>query len=132
MPYYAQINSEGVVCAVSELSGEETSPNLIPIDGLIAPLLGCKYENGQFLPPPPPPRIVSKVDMLTKRFTMVEFTGIVTASKTDPAVEAWKIIFESAVTIDLDSQNTKDGMALLVSKNLLTQARANEILNGPV
>ena len=93
---------------------------------------GYTYENGVFFPPPPPPRIVTKVDMLTKRFTMAEFTGIVTASKTDPAVEAWMIIFESAATIDLDSQNTKDGIAMLVSKNLLTQARADEILNGPI
>ena len=93
---------------------------------------GYTYENGVFSPPPPPPRIVTKVDMLTKRFTMAEFTGIVTASKTDPEVEAWMIIFESAATIDLDSQNTKDGIAMLVSKNLLTQARADEILNGPI
>lgn len=35
-------------------------------------------------------------------------------------------------TIDLENQRTKDGVANLVSKNLLTQARADEILTAPV
>jgi hypothetical protein len=35
-------------------------------------------------------------------------------------------------SIDLDNQRTKDGVANLVSKNLLTQARADEILTAPV
>lgn len=132
MPYYAQLNADGIVCAVSELAGQSFLPNMVSVTSMDSSLLGYKYENGVFSPPPPPPRIVTKVDMLTKRFTMAEFIGIVTASKTDPEVEAWMIIFESAATIDLDSQNTKDGIAMLVSKNLLTQARADEILNGPI
>ncbi len=82
--------------------------------------------------PPPPPCIITKVAMLTSRFTNAEFVGILTAAKTDPAIEAWKYVFDAASTIDLDAQNTRDGMALLVSKNLLTQARADAILNDPV
>jgi hypothetical protein len=83
-------------------------------------------------PAPPEPRIITKVAMLTRRLTQAEFVGILTAAKTDVAIEAWKYVFDAANTIDLDSQNTKDGMALLVSKKLLTQARADEILNTPV
>jgi hypothetical protein len=37
-----------------------------------------------------------------------------------------------STTIDLDNQRTKDGVQNLVGKNLLTQARADEILNAPV
>lgn len=77
-------------------------------------------------------RIITKVAMLTRRLTQAEFVGILTAAKADVAIEAWKYVFDAASTIDLDSQNTKDGMALLVSKNLLTQARADAILNDPV
>jgi hypothetical protein len=78
------------------------------------------------------PRIITKVAMLTNRLRTAEFVGILQASKVDVAIEAWKYVFDSAATIDLDSQNTKEGMALLVFKGLLTQARADEILNAPV
>lgn len=92
------------------------------------------YDGQDFTPPAPPPevRIITKVAMLTKRLTTAEFVGILTASKTDPAIEAWKYVFDAATQVDLDSQNTRDGMALLVAKGLLTQARADAILNAPV
>jgi hypothetical protein len=82
--------------------------------------------------PPPEPRIITKVAMLTRRLTQAEFVGILVAAKTDPAIEAWKYVFDAASQVDLDSQNTRDGMALLVSKKLLTQARADAILEAPV
>lgn len=84
------------------------------------------------VPVPPEPRIITKVAMLTKRLTTAEFVGILTAAKTDPAIEAWKYVFDAATQVDLDSQNTKDGMSLLVAKGLLTQARADAILTAPV
>lgn len=95
---------------------------------------GYTYDGQDFTPPAPPPevRIITKVAMLTKRLTTAEFVGILTASKTDPAIEAWKYVFDAATQVDLDSQNTRDGMALLVAKGLLTQARADAILNAPV
>jgi hypothetical protein len=82
--------------------------------------------------PPRPPRIITKVAMLTRRLTQAEFVGILVAAKTDPAIEAWKYVFDAASQVDLDSQNTRDGMALLVSKKLLRQARADAILEAPV
>jgi hypothetical protein len=105
------------------------------------PGIGWGYKDGAFTPPPAPPappppppapRVITKVSMLTRRLTQAEFVGILTAAKTDVAIEAWKYVFDAASTIDLDGQNTKDGMALLVGKKLLTQARADEILNAPV
>lgn len=76
--------------------------------------------------------IVTKIAFLTTRLTVQEFTGILVAAKTDPVIEAWKYIFDLATQVDLDSQNTKDGMALLVAKGLLTQERADAILSSPV
>lgn len=96
---------------------------------------GWSYTQGAFAPPPPPPlppNIITKVAMLTRRLTTAEFVKILTAAKSDPAIEAWKYVFDAASQVDLDSQNTKDGMALLVAKGLLTQARADAILTAPV
>jgi hypothetical protein len=81
--------------------------------------------------PAPPPPVITKIAMLT-RLTDAEYVGILTAAKTDVTVEAWKTKFDAAGTINLDDQRTKDGIALLVTKNLLTQARADAILTDPV
>lgn len=40
MPYYAQLNDAGIVCAVSELASEVDAAHLVPIDGLHSELLG--------------------------------------------------------------------------------------------
>lgn len=81
--------------------------------------------------PPPPPPIITKIAMLT-RLTDAEYVGILAAAKTDVEIEGWLGRFNAANTINLDDQRTKDGIALLVTKNLLTQARATAILTDPV
>lgn len=81
--------------------------------------------------PPAPPPIITKVAMIT-RFTDAEFVGILTAAKTDVEIEGWYARFNAASTINLDDQRTKDGIGLLVSKNLLTQERAVTILTALV
>lgn len=81
--------------------------------------------------PPPPPPIITKV-AFRFRLTDAEYVGILSAAKTDIEVAAWVETFNMSVTIDLDNQRTKDGVQNLVGKNLLTQDRADEILNAPV
>ena len=81
--------------------------------------------------PPPLPNIITK-EAFRLRFTNPEYTGIVVSSKTDAEVQAWYDTYNTFTKFDLDSQDTKDGIADLVSKNLLTQLRANEILAVPV
>lgn len=66
------------------------------------------------------------------RFTDAEYVGIITASKTDPEVQAWYDTFNMASSIDLSDPRTKTGLDNLVNKNLLTQARADQILTSPV
>jgi len=93
-------------------------------------------ETGQFsMPPVPPfiepPKIISKV-AFRFRMTDAEYVGVLSAAKTDVEVAAWVETFNMVSQIDLDNQRTKDGVANLVSKNLLTQARADEILTAPV
>lgn len=96
-----------------------------------------RYENGQFSPPPAPPPPPPLPNVITKvafrfRMTDTEYVGVINAAKTDVEVAAWVETFNMVSQIDLDNQRTKDGVENLVSKNLLTQARATEILTAPV
>ena len=126
-----------VVNAVVIAEGElETGTGEVWIDltGVTPePARDWTYINGAFAPPVPPsfPNIISKA-AFRFRLTDSEYVGILNAAKTDTEVQAWHETFNMVATIDLDSQRTKDGVANLVSKNLLTQARADEILTAPV
>lgn len=122
---------DGIVTNVIE---QEDEPQIggawVDVTGLhVGP--GCGYHNGEFSDPMPEPRIITKVATLS-RFTDAEFVGIVTAAKTDVEVEAWKIKFDAASTITLDDPRTQAGVALLVSKGLLTEERGTAILTDPV
>jgi hypothetical protein len=65
------------------------------------------------------------------RFTDAEFTGVLTAAKTDVQVEGWLFRFNNADNpIDTTDLRTIAGLELFVSKGLLTQARADEILGS--
>lgn len=81
--------------------------------------------------PPPLPPIITKVAMIS-RFTPEEYVGIVAATKTDVEVQAWYDLFQAATKVDLRDQRTIAGINSLATKNLITQERANEILNAPV
>lgn len=86
----------------------------------------------KYIPDPPPPStwIITKLSMIS-RFTNAEYVGILSAKKTDVTVEAWYDAFYAASQINLRDPRCIDGVNFLVSKNLLTQARADEILTTP-
>ena len=77
------------------------------------------------------PAIITKV-AFRFRMTDAEYVGILSAAKTDIEVAAWIETFNMVSQINLDDPRTKDGLDNLVSKNLLTEERANEILTAPV
>lgn len=81
-------------------------------------------------PPPPSTWVITKLSMIS-RFTNAEYVGILSATKTDVTVQAWYDAFYAASQINLRDKRCIDGVNFLVSKNLLTQARADEILNTP-
>lgn len=133
MKRWALIEGDVVANVVEQDDEPSIGGTWVDITGLfVGP--GFTYDGEHFTPPAPAveSRVITKVAMLTGRLKQAEFVGILQASKTDVAVEAWKYVFDAAATIDLDSQNTRDGMTLLVAKGLLTQARASEILDAPV
>ena len=82
-------------------------------------------------PAPVRPRIVTRLAVIN-RFTDAEYVGILTAAKTDVAVQAWKERLDVAMQIDLDNERTQAGAALLVAKGLLTQERADALIGDPV
>lgn len=128
--YYAVIKDGVVVNVVVSESALE--PNWIPSQ--IAQI-GWGYDGTNFIPPPPEPPpppvfVITKVAFVS-RFTSAEYVGIVTAANSDPTVQAWYDMLFIANSIDLEDQRTIDGVNFMVSKNLLTAARANEILTTP-
>lgn len=82
-------------------------------------------------PLPPAPEFVTKV-AFRFRLTDAEYVGILSAAKTDIEVTAWVETFNMVTQINLSDPRTVGGVGTLVSKNLLTQERATEILSGPV
>jgi hypothetical protein len=95
---------------------------------------GWSYDGENFAPPPPPPplpNIITKLAMID-RFTEAEYEDVLTAAKTDVQVQGWLDRFYAANQINLDDSRTVSGIDLLVSKNLLTQERGQEILTNPV
>lgn len=139
MTRFAVINSENrvanVVIGTEPMNIEGPWVDLTGMDP--EPGIGWSYENGVFAPPPPPPAppalppVITKIAMLT-RLTDAEYVGILAAAKTDVEVEGWLGRFNAANTINLEDSRTVEGINLLVTKNLLTQARATAILTDPV
>ena len=74
--------------------------------------------------------VITKV-ALRFRFTDAEYVAVLNAAKTDTEVQMWYDTFNMVSSFDLQNQRTIDGINNLVSKNLLTQARADEILTTP-
>jgi len=135
MGLYAVIKGnivDGIAIADAPL---ETDGAWICIDGVVPkPGPNWIYNGSTFFPPPPPPplpNIITKLAMID-RFTEAEYEGVLTAAKTDVQVQGWLDRFNVSNQINLDDSRTINGINLLVSKNLLTQARADEILTAPV
>ena len=134
MNRYALVEN-GIVTYVVEQDSTPTiygSHNWVDITGMdVGPMDSYDGTNFKKYVRPPDPRIITK-PAFRFRLTDSEYVGILSSSKTDVEVEAWLDTFSMSSNIDLDSQRTKDGMDLLVSKSLLTQDRADEILSAPI
>jgi hypothetical protein len=113
----------------------ETDGTWVCVDDVVPqPGPGWSYDGENFAPPPPPPplpNIITKLAMID-RFTEAEYEGVLTAAKTDVQVQGWLDRFYAANQIDLDDDRTVSGIDLLVSKDLLTEERGQEILTNPV
>lgn len=76
------------------------------------------------------PRLAGRFSEFMKMFTSQEQTAIASAAMQNVPIKLW---YDQAVAenyISLTSNEVAAGIAALVSANLLTQARADEILGG--
>lgn len=133
---FAIVKGDLVDCIALAESPLDTDGKWIDLTGVTPqPGPGWKYDGTAFAPPPAPvdtrPPVITKV-AFRFRLTDAEYVGILTAAKSDITVAAWVETFNMVNQVDLNNQRTKDGVANLVAKNLLTQPRATAILTDPV
>lgn len=77
--------------------------------------------------PQPSPRPLTKLAFM-ERFTMEELAAIYTAAKTNVMVEVWMDKLKLASEVDLGDPATISGVQALAASGLLTEARAQEVL----
>jgi len=133
MPNYVQLNDNNIVVGVTQASGIIDLSHMIEVIDFDASLLGKKYESGVFIDVPAAtiPNIITKIALL-HRLTDNELSSILAAAKTDTDVEVWKMRLDASSSFNLDTDITKAGISMLVTKGLLTQARSIEILTAPI
>lgn len=94
---------------------------------------GLEWEHTSAPPPaiPEPPQVISKLEFLN-RLGDDGYIALLTAAKTDVEVEAWINKFNLISNIDLNDAKTKEWVSKFVSKNLITQEKADGILGDPL
>lgn len=133
---FAIVKGNVVDCIALAESPLGTDGQWISLDGVTPqPGPGWKYDGATFSPPPAP--VDTRAPVITKlafrfRLTDAEYVGVLQAAKTDVAVTAWLETFNMVSQINLADPRTVAGVDLLVSKSLLTQARATAILTAAV
>ncbi len=135
--YYAQLNEQGRVVAVTQTAAEVISPSMVALPLLDSSLIGATYQNGAFVPAvaPPPVRHVTRLAFLS-RFTDAEAVAIDLAS-IGATVEAasmrrYMAKVNAATFIDLDRPDTRAGVQQLEAVGLLAAGRAAVILDTPI
>lgn len=75
------------------------------------------------------PMTLAKYDFIS-RFTPTERAGILAAAKLSPTIEVYLFDLQMAPTVQLDSQQTVDGVNALQAAGLIGPGRAAQILAG--
>lgn len=83
-----------------------------------------------YIAPETPKRLEGEFRDFMKMFTQQEQINIVTATLSDPLVKLWYDNAIGGATFRLDHPETAQGLAYLVSAQLLTQERTDIILDG--
>ena len=81
-------------------------------------------------PSPPQPTVIRRIPTIDFMLRLSPQTrvGIRSAAKTNPYVEDFLKIMESVDYVELDNPSTIEGVQLLISAQLLTQAEATALL----
>lgn len=134
--YYAQINHDNVVFAITETSAPVSAPDMIEIESFDTSLIGCTYSSGQFIPPapppPPPPAWEWYIDIgpFFDRFGAAKMAVLTSA---DVGVQALIKDIQIRKWIDLKLPNVAQGVAYIGTVvPSVTTALQSSILNTPV
>ena len=139
--YYAQIDNERIVSALTQAAGPIDGPEMIEIVVYDETLLGKRHnaQTGEFeaVEPVPVPELrrITRLAFLD-RFTDAEAVAIDLASM-GATVEAASVRrylskVNAATFIDLDRADTRAGVQALEAGGLLGEGRALEIMDAPV
>lgn len=113
--YYAQINGDNVVFAITETYAPVSAPDMIEIESFDTSLIGCTYSSGQFIPPAPPPEPPRHITVgaFFDRFGAAKWEIL---ASTDPLVQAMVRDASVRKLIDLDRPDLLQGLQLVQSK----------------
>ena len=81
------------------------------------------------IPVPPPSMIISKLEFRNK-FTTEEKISIYTAADANIIIKIWLDDLSNSEYVDLQSEQIQQGVQFLASAGLITETRADEILNA--
>lgn len=142
MPRYAQIDSNGLCVAVSDLSGEVEAPHMIPIGE--GDFLGKAWIDGEWVTPAPsapaPPSARITRLAFRNRFTQAEKVALELAALDNPsatmpqrqqaaALRAHLKDLDAATFVDLNRPETVTAVQALEAGGLLASGRAATILD---
>lgn len=144
--FYAQLNAEDIVIAVTQTSGEIDDPKMIALDNYDTSVLGKRWTGTHWESVPQPeatlPRHITK-RAFRARFTKSERVAIEWASvdRADATLQERQMAAalrsdlkdqEQADYIDLDDPDVADGLQQLADFSLIAAHRPAEILSAPV
>jgi hypothetical protein len=133
---YAQLDSNNVVVAVSTLSAEVVSPNLVPVSNADN-LLGKRHVDGVFVEvitsvePLPEYRRITKLALAVRLGVTVE-VALETAATTDPVVRVLLGRVSKASFVDLDDPMLEYGLRTFVDMGHMTSEQVTEVLGAAV
>jgi len=139
--FYAQLNNEQIVVAVSQLAGAIDRPDMIVLSSYDTSLIGKRHEAGEFFAVEQSvvePVIQTQITRLAflSRFTDEEAVALDLAS-IGATVEAATLRrylskVNAATFIDLSREDTRAGVLALEPMGILAEGRALEILDAPI
>ena len=128
MPYYAQLNDDGLAIAVTDAAGPLSGSNMISLGSLDSSVLGRRWTGTEWQDVDPPAvRVITRLQFRS-RFTDDEKRAIYAARASNVDVDIWLDDLASATDVQLDDPRTIGGVQALEAAGLIGPGRAVEIL----
>ena len=135
--YYAQIDDNGIVRGISQLSNQINQKNLILIESYDESLLGKKWNGTSFdtinnITSSNITNVMASTSAISQSDFLRRFTSqerIEMMSSTDPVIKDFVYILSISPSFQLTDSDIVEGVQYLKTQNILTEERANQILS---